>query len=215
MSTYGTIERIHFNGVISYLGSEMHADGTPILKDDDDSSKDEDEDEDDESEEEVVLGKGFDYKSDDDDEDDDDDNDDEDSLANVDVDGPDDFDTLVAASLAQSEGDTNEKDSQQNETSRPNSFSRIDPANVDQEKFPHFGTCQEYIVELTAGQILYLPAGWFHCVTSYSSQTTGANDPIGNYDDPVHMALNYWYHPPDQLDSYTNPYRRDQLKSGW
>ena len=42
---------------------------------------------------------------------------------------------------------------------------------------------------LHAGQMLYLPAGWFHCVTSQSSQ-----------DDRLHLALNYWFHPPDNLD---------------
>ena len=43
--------------------------------------------------------------------------------------------------------------------------------------------------------MLYLPAGWFHEVTSYGQQ---------------HVALSYWMHPPDNLkpgpDGFQNPY---------
>ncbi|WFD30591.1 hypothetical protein MSPP1_001612 [Malassezia sp. CBS 17886] len=48
------------------------------------------------------------------------------------------------------------------------------------------------VVDLVPGQMLYLPAGWFHEVTSWG-------------DDP-HMALNYWMHPPDG-PSAAEPYR--------
>ena len=60
------------------------------------------------------------------------------------------------------------------------------------------------MVEIEAGQMLYLPAGWFHEVTSYS--TTGDE---GDFLGDCHMALNYWYHPPDALDNYQNPYQDD------
>lgn len=44
------------------------------------------------------------------------------------------------------------------------------------------------------------PQGWFHEVSSFS--TPGS---------PVHMALNYWVHPPDNLDpspaGFAQPYR--------
>lgn len=36
-------------------------------------------------------------------------------------------------------------------------------------------------------------AGWFHEVTSYSTA-----------DSPTHLALNFWYHPPDNLGSSGN-----------
>ncbi|KAI4726157.1 Clavaminate synthase-like protein [Aureobasidium sp. EXF-10728] len=45
-----------------------------------------------------------------------------------------------------------------------------------------------YIVDLRAGDMLYLPTSWFHEVTSFAD---GEED--------VHMALNYWFHPPDAV----------------
>ena len=47
---------------------------------------------------------------------------------------------------------------------------------------------------LTAGSMLYLPAGWFHEVRSVGS----------------HCALNYWYHPPIGRATYRTPYGRAQ-----
>lgn len=46
-----------------------------------------------------------------------------------------------------------------------------------------------YIVDLQAGDMLYLPTSWFHEVTSFCDGD----------DDGVHIALNYWFHPPDTL----------------
>ena len=43
--------------------------------------------------------------------------------------------------------------------------------------------------ELKAGEQLYLPCGWFHEVRSYGDSAEGG-----------HLALNYWFHPPDNLD---------------
>ena len=55
-------------------------------------------------------------------------------------------------------------------------------------------------VDLQAGQILYLPAGWFHEVTSFSTASS-----------QTHLALNYWFQPPDNLDpspaGLARPYR--------
>ena len=42
--------------------------------------------------------------------------------------------------------------------------------------------------EIKSGQMLYLPASWFHSVFS-------ANDP--EFPDECHIALNYWFYPPD------------------
>ena len=54
--------------------------------------------------------------------------------------------------------------------------------------------------ELKAGEMLYMPCGWFHEVRSY-----------GNSKEVGHLALNYWFHPPDNLDTslkgMQNPYR--------
>lgn len=43
-------------------------------------------------------------------------------------------------------------------------------------------------VELGPGDALYLPAGWFHEVTS-RGEGGGA-----------HLAVNWWFYPPDRLD---------------
>ncbi|SPO28742.1 uncharacterized protein UTRI_04620 [Ustilago trichophora] len=58
-------------------------------------------------------------------------------------------------------------------------------------------------VFLKPGQMLYLPASWYHEVTSSSSpplhqqvDSKGQKQPSSE----VHMALNYWFHPPDALE---------------
>ncbi|THW26261.1 Clavaminate synthase-like protein [Aureobasidium pullulans] len=54
-----------------------------------------------------------------------------------------------------------------------------------------------YIVDLKAGDMLYLPTSWFHEVTSFSDES----------DDNLHIALNYWFHPPDAaLTKFEHPY---------
>ena len=50
------------------------------------------------------------------------------------------------------------------------------------------GVAAALVAEVEAGQMLYIPAGWFHEVTSYAASAS-----------PTHLALNYWYHPPDNL----------------
>ena len=52
---------------------------------------------------------------------------------------------------------------------------------------PH--TARETRCELGAGDLLYLPCGWFHDVTSFDE----------------HRALNYWFHPPDRT-AFARPY---------
>ncbi|KAI0820526.1 Clavaminate synthase-like protein [Trametes gibbosa] len=99
--------------------------------------------------------------------------------------------------------------------SEPSSFSRIAtahlhrylgipttavlPAAYSPSDFPGLqNTTEPYVVELTEGEMLYLPASWWHEVTSTS---TG----------DVHMAFNYWFYPPDALDSFDAPYRDTQV----
>ncbi|CDR99090.1 hypothetical protein [Sporisorium scitamineum] len=58
-------------------------------------------------------------------------------------------------------------------------------------------------VFLKPGQMLYLPASWYHEVTSSSTPPFGdQHNPNGQAQDSnkVHMALNYWFHPPDALE---------------
>ncbi|KAG8844940.1 hypothetical protein FRB96_002775 [Tulasnella sp. 330] len=55
---------------------------------------------------------------------------------------------------------------------------------------------QPYVIDLHEGEMLYLPASWWHEVTS-----TSVSAP--------HMAFNYWFHPPDALGEkdFDEPYR--------
>lgn len=58
-------------------------------------------------------------------------------------------------------------------------------------------------VFLKPGQMLYLPASWYHEVTSSSRPPLHEQDNAKGEKDPssgVHMALNYWFHPPDALE---------------
>ena len=54
---------------------------------------------------------------------------------------------------------------------------------------------------MRAGEALYLPAGWFHEVTSSGG---------------AHAALNYWFHPPTE-DAFDAPYgmRQEAWESDW
>jgi len=67
----------------------------------------------------------------------------------------------------------------------PANFSRVDltaPDGVDPALFPAFPRHPPLEVEVQEGEMLYLPAGWFHHVQSKGG---------------IHMAVNYWFHPPD------------------
>lgn len=252
LATYGTVTKVHPNGTISYVGDEKRADGTatlgtaassdPLGTGDDDN--DEEEEEDDDDEDEVVIGKGFDYVSDEEDgsdggdgatfEEGTDQKDDFDEIMGTEEDGEDD---AAGEGRRDAETETNvvgackhsidENDEDDDGGKRPNSFSRIDPCRTDREalnaEFPSFACCVQVMVELEAGQILYLPAGWFHEVTSYGTSEAGrkklnGEEQDGRYKDDddglgqCHMALNYWYHPPDALENYDHPYQDDFWK---
>ena len=60
-------------------------------------------------------------------------------------------------------------------------------------------------VTLNAGDMLYLPAGWFHEVLS---ETTMDKKGQG------HMAFNYWFHPPDG-EIFDAPYKSDFWSKDW
>lgn len=61
------------------------------------------------------------------------------------------------------------------------SKNKFDP----QVEAPLPGCPPPMIAQLKPGQMLYLPTSWFHEVTSFASAPGD-----------VHMALNYWFHPP-------------------
>lgn len=107
----------------------------------------------------------------------------------------------------------------------PNNFSRIDPSLLDDPQrlrtdFPKFLQAKSAVCECHAGDILYLPASWFHEVSSSSSAKSTATKSPGNDSPPAdagntaettmgHLALNYWFHPPDAENDFENPYTTD------
>ncbi|MEW5304433.1 MAG: hypothetical protein WDW36_007044 [Sanguina aurantia] len=113
----------------------------------------------------------------------------------------------------------------------PVSFSKVDVARLTTEeiriqfpRFPERGAGLE--ADLVAGQMMYLPAGWFHEVASFGAAEEddegegggGESDaaPSGSSGDGAspsqspctHLALNYWFHPPDNLrrNGFLQPY---------
>lgn len=66
--------------------------------------------------------------------------------------------------------------------------------------------------EISAGQMLYLPASWFHEVTSYSMQAN--TNPEDSSTDKGHLALNYWMFPPDN-PQFDLPYWDDFWERRW
>ncbi|KAL8448350.1 hypothetical protein Emed_003880 [Eimeria media] len=57
-------------------------------------------------------------------------------------------------------------------------------------------------VWLEEGDTLYLPAGWFHEVISYSPRSTEDASGAAN----VHLAFNIWLHPPVWKGTFAKPY---------
>jgi hypothetical protein len=78
----------------------------------------------------------------------------------------------------------------------PPSFSRIENlateiARAPSTSYPLLAAASLAECDLEAGDMLYLPAGWFHEVSSQGA----------------HCAINYWCHPPDDMaGSFERPY---------
>ncbi|ODV81609.1 Clavaminate synthase-like protein [Suhomyces tanzawaensis NRRL Y-17324] len=70
--------------------------------------------------------------------------------------------------------------------------------------FPGFLELNRFTVWLEPGDMLYLPAGWFHEVSSF-----GEDDK-----DNVHVALNYWFIPPN-TDDPARPYSDEYWTQDW
>ncbi|KAL7558813.1 hypothetical protein ACA910_018310 [Epithemia clementina (nom. ined.)] len=202
------------------------------------SDKDDDDDDEEEEEEEVVIGKGFDYISSDEDS-----NDGENSCGDAqqhvtaltkriamnddDEDEKDDSDDAVANDTENQGRKENGKET----IGRPCNFSTIVPfppdGNLNSIVLDREGGSNDgdndnrnsfhrpLVVDLKAGQCLYLPASWFHCVFSSSPSTSSEGDsPLDSQNSKnttVHLAVNYWYHPPDNLQSFAKPYKDYQF----
>jgi hypothetical protein len=68
------------------------------------------------------------------------------------------------------------------------------------KQYPLLSDITPTTIELSEGEMLYLPASWFHEVTSFAR------------DAEYHMAINYWYHPPPCDGSFEQPYQDDFWK---
>jgi uncharacterized RmlC-like cupin family protein len=69
-------------------------------------------------------------------------------------------------------------------------------------------------VRISAGEMLYIPAGWFHEVISENSVESSdllRAKPEGSRG---HLAFNYWFHPPDAKD-FEKPYCTSFWKDEW
>ncbi|KAL7753142.1 hypothetical protein RI367_001595 [Sorochytrium milnesiophthora] len=95
----------------------------------------------------------------------------------------------------------------------PPSFSRIPAAvlhsNAHSSAFPKLASATKVTFFLEEGEMLYLPASWFHEVTSFAAATANTSG-----DTKVHMALNYWMHPPSTAD-YARPYEDAYWPTRW
>jgi hypothetical protein len=85
-------------------------------------------------------------------------------------------------------------DSNASDDSTPSNFSRLGALQMDSKGRlpPALEHARMAECEVSAGEMLYLPAGWFHEVSSHGGE---------------HCALNYWFHPPDRTD-YEQPYSK-------
>ncbi|KAL8009444.1 putative JmjC domain-containing protein [Plasmopara halstedii] len=109
---------------------------------------------------------------------------------------------------------TAKRDLDQLEGTLPVNFSQVDTQLQGSEHaqrdvdatFPHFKHAKAAFCDLEEGDMLYLPASWFHEVVSYNSAQ-----------DNGHLALNYWFHPPDRLtpEHFTSPYSSPFWERDW
>ncbi len=114
----------------------------------------------------------------------------------------------------------------------PDNFSQIDDlANIDTTKFSLFNGTPYSVTELRAGDVLYLPCGWFHNVTScgdgnsmFDENAEDKNADVitdiqpttasSNWHPDAHISLNIWYHPPDGKE-IDKPYTSEFWENDW
>jgi len=133
-----------------------------------------------------------------------------------DEDGEDDLDDLDSEDNEDDEGDehkdvggfmmgSKEERNCSGDSDAPLNFSKIDAANLDDDenalkkKFPKYVDAKSAHCELSEGEMLFLPASWFHEVTSVGGENG-------------HMAFNYWFHPSDTPDDFQEPYSSGSLR---
>ena len=128
-----------------------------------------------------------------------------------------DIESVVSSrSKGKGKGKTKTMDEDPGEEGEPSSFSRIPTFLLHQHlslpttavsthsdsltKFDLSKSSTPFVVDINPGEMLYLPASWWHEVTSSSPDNCKSN---------VHMAFNYWFYPPDGAGKFEEPYRDD------
>ena len=104
----------------------------------------------------------------------------------------------------------------------PANFSHVDPGALTplsqgmlEARWPKMTDATSAVVELEADDVLYLPAGWFHEVTSVSEvaeAAAGGQSCVANA--RSHLAFNYWFPPPDG-NEFERPYSSDFWSRDW
>lgn len=96
----------------------------------------------------------------------------------------------------------------------PPTFSQIPVSLIHSDSIPaefeNFKKARKTVVNLEEGDMLYLPASWLHEVTSSSGAEK--SNASGSLD--VHMAVNYWMHPPARKE-FESPYEDGYWADLW
>jgi len=188
MQTYGEIAHIHPNGRINYANHPTRADGASLdadvqLKTVQRRKKAEEEVEN----AEVAVAAGKEGA--------------EDRLAKAEQELELLLDEALEHGDAFSSGEEEEgEDLQERTAGEPDHFCKVSSEGLD---VPYLH-CTLY-----PGDMLYLPAGWFHEVTS-SNMDGGSASAESSY----HMAFNYWFHPPDTRE-FDRPYNSTYWEEEW
>ena len=122
----------------------------------------------------------------------------------------------IVSSRGRGKGKAKAMDEDYDEDGEPSSFSRIPTSllhkhlslpttavstNSDSStEFDLSKASMPFVVDINPGEMLYLPASWWHEVTSSSPENGKSN---------IHMAFNYWFYPPDGLKKLDEPYQDD------
>ena len=187
--------------------------------------EDDTDEEEEEEEEDVTIGKGFDYKSSSDDEgadelrDDFDDAEDDDGndSANVGSGEENSCDNSMLAEVGEPPSRTAEAEKRNLEDILPH-FSLVDPnlpQSVLSRRYPKFVGVPQCVIDMSPGEVLYMPAYYLHEVKSYGYKPEdwkGDNNvrQPNDVEDGMHMAINWWYEAPVKGSTYVRPYKNDK-----
>ena len=157
-----------------------------------------------------------------------DDGEDEDNLVTNGTDGTEMEGDVVVSGVREDETREEKETETENPEPDPPSFSKTSRGGDVSKSFPLFRHARETsMMETTvrAGEIIFLPAGWFHEVSSSGSgavkkkekQNGDDNDADakkknqeGDQRNTQHAALNYWFHPPVFGADFATPYGEKQ-----